>query len=455
MTRLQYGPVFRIGLGCGLLRNDILYISYLFCLNVKLNALGSSVFESVSFVFVVPFHDHTSVIRRYNARQLTMEKLEKPARNDADHVGISTSGVITLLGLPPELVLQIADFLPTTSTASFALCNKKFAAWLGRKSWKLLSEMDDKHRIHFLSILSRDLPRHHACHGCIRLHLSSSIPHPADFNAPRYPHSCIPKINGVSYAYEGVTYISRFDSLYKLRFPHIQLALKQHHHGLDHGISLGELSHTDIRFTGRHVSLFSVDARIASDELVMRSQEWVLWSQLPLENLLSGKLLYTLCPHLTNGRVFYDSLTTLLQCRLGHGAADNGCACMGLHRCRWCPMEYQIDVVDLKEQGTAICATKWTNFGAGRSARNRMPHNRQLGSIRSSYESQEEVSVDDLTAENKKRLSSSFFFRCIGHPVYLYPGGHNWKLAGCNLWYISPPEESSTGTPVRISSLLY
>jgi len=72
-----------------------------------------------------------------------------------------------------------------------------------------------------------------------------------------------------------------------------------------------------------------------------------------------------------------------------------------------------------------------------------VPHNLPLGSIRSSYESQEGPSVDDLTANNKKRLSSSSLRR-IGGSVYMYPGGRDWKLAGHNIWYIGPPEESIT-----------
>lgn len=60
-----------------------------------------------------------------------------------------------------------------------------------------------------------------------------------------------------------------------------------------------------------------------------------------------------------------DSFTSLIRCRLDHGAADDDCACMRLHQCPSCSMEYQIDVVDFKERGAAICTTKWLNLGAG------------------------------------------------------------------------------------------
>ena len=69
----------------------------------------------------------------------SMEQSEMRAQSDADRVEILTSRVKTLLDLPPEIILRIAAFLPTTSTASFALCNKRSAAQLGSRAWNLLS----------------------------------------------------------------------------------------------------------------------------------------------------------------------------------------------------------------------------------------------------------------------------------------------------------------------------
>jgi hypothetical protein len=213
-----------------------------------------------------------------------------PAQTDADRVDISTSLVKTLLDLPPEIILQIAAFLPTSSAASLALCNKRSAAHLGSRPWNLLSSLEPEDRIQFLSILSQDLPRHHVCHGCIRLHLSSSTPLPANINVPPQPASCIPASDRGGYSEDGLFRISNYFFPYRLRFPHVQLALKQHHHGLDHGISLSDLSHTDIQVVHGTVYLFSVDARIACKEMVVRSQEWVIPSQHPREHFLSRKL---------------------------------------------------------------------------------------------------------------------------------------------------------------------
>ena len=75
-----------------------------------------------------------------------------------------------------------------------------------------------------------------------------------------------------------------------------------------------------------------------------------------------------------------------------------------------------------------------------------VPHNLPLGSIGSSYESQEGASVDGLTAENKKRLSSCSCL--IGRSTHIKTDGFDWQLAGHNIWYIGPLEESNTIPPL-------
>lgn len=216
-------------------------------------------------------------------------------QHEATCVEISTCQARTTiwLDLPPEIIIQIAEFLPTLSAASLVLCNKRAAAQLGSRTWNLFSKGSED-CINFLSILSRDLPRHHVCHGCSRFHLSSSIPLPSDFSAPREPDPCFPEYpRGNRW---GRTFIPRYFSPYELRFSHVQLALKRHHYGPNHGIPLSDLSHTDLKSTDDAVYFFSVDARIASDKLVMRSQEWVV-SRRPLERSLSDRLSYRICSH--------------------------------------------------------------------------------------------------------------------------------------------------------------
>lgn len=282
------------------------------------------------------FEPCTRATYQCNSRRLT-NGTTSDARQRRRPGRISTSRVVrvkTLLDLPPEIILRIAEFLPTTSSASFALCNKRTYTQLSSTPWNVLSRLEYEDRIHFLSILSRDLPRHHACHGCIRLHLSSFTPRPANINALPQPSSCIPASARGGYSEDGLVHISNYYSPYRLRFPHVQLALKQHHNGPGHGMLLSELSHTEIQFIQGSMFLFSVDARIASDELLVRSQEWVISNQHLREAFLSRALIHGACQHLMTYNADFDpddSFTSLIRCRLGHGVADDDCACKRLH----------------------------------------------------------------------------------------------------------------------------
>ncbi|KAI6712580.1 hypothetical protein JHW43_004898 [Diplocarpon mali] len=386
-----------------------------------------------------------------------MEQSETPARDDAGRMEIPTLSIKTLLDLPPELILRIAYFLPTTSTALFSLCCKRLASQLSSSTWNLLSNLESEDRIQFLTILSRDLPRYYACHGCIHLHLSSSDALPADLFAPASSSSCIPASARGGHSEDGVVRISNYSSPYSLRFSHVQLALKRHHHGPEHGISLSDLSHTDIKVMGGSTFLFSVEARIVSDEVVVRSQEWVLTSEHPTQDFGSRSITHNVCQHLLTYNAEFqlnDDLTRLMRCRSSHRPADAGCACMGLQQCASCPMEYQIDFVDLERIGTAFCATKWSNLGPGLTTLDSkwrghnlsqdeyVLHNLPLGSIRSAYESQEGISLDDFSAENKKRLTS--FLPVIGNTIHINPYASNWKFAGRGIWYIDTSVEPET-----------
>jgi hypothetical protein len=172
---------------------------------------------------------------------------------------------------------------------------------------------------------------------------------------------------------------------------------------------------------------------------------------------MAKRQMYSVCMHMEacNAKSDLDyALNDLLRCRLSHNAADKDCACMGVHQCASCPVEYQIDIVDLGKKGTAFCTTKWLSFGAGNSTTDSKwsghtrqleyccPHDLPLGSIRSSYESQEGPSLEDIIAENKKRLS--YCLRVARNRVYTSPNGYDWKLVGQHIWYFRLLGETNT-----------
>jgi len=358
----------------------------------------------------------------------------------------------TLLGLPPEVILLIVDCLPTTSAAILALCSKQFKFLLESETWSLLATLNSEDRVQFLTTLSRDLPRHYVCHGCIRLHLSSAVALPSDFYAKDSPDSCIPAsmARDKSWSKNGTFNISSYLSGYRLRFPHVQLAMKRHHHGLEHGISLSDLSCTDCVLEDGRCFLFTVEARIVSNSLVMRSQEWVVSKNPIRKGDHYWDLWYSVCQHLSVIKRQIkggDRLEKLLECRLGHTPEDKDCECMALQQCPYCPLDYKIELFDMGELGNAVCSTKWTNLGSGLSTSDEkwyahdflsfernayVPHNLPSGGIFSGFESQPGMSVEDLTVENTKRLLSSL--NIVGKEMVRFHGC-GWKLVCLCSWH--------------------
>ena len=243
--------------------------------------------------------------------------------------------------------------------------------------------------------------------------------------------------------------ISDYIAPYYLRFDHVQLALKRYRRGILHGSSLEDLKYTDLRFFDNDAYFFTVEARIVSgdgegdgeDELLLRSQEWIISSQHPMEQFVDMRITYGVCQHLMayNDDFGLDnSFTGVLRCRLGHGLhfdikpvsagededgfeedGDEKCACMHLHQCKTCHMEYQLDIVDLRDLGAALCVTKWLNLGAGEMASDSrwkghdlspdepMPHRLRFGTIRGRFEEMEGRSVDEIMEGRGRELLGS------------------------------------------------
>ncbi|KAH7311983.1 hypothetical protein BKA65DRAFT_600868 [Rhexocercosporidium sp. MPI-PUGE-AT-0058] len=351
-----------------------------------------------------------------------------------------------ILDLPTELIIQISDFLSLFSTASFAFCNKRLATLIGRQSWTSL-HTQPKERIQFLAILSRDLPHRHACHGCARLHSSKSIPRPGDVNAWQQSKYCTQTSSLGGHPGAEPLHVSNYFSPYCVCFAHVQLVLKRHYHGAPHGISLQDLNSTNIRLITDDAYFFSVEARIADGELLLRSQEWIVSSQLPREQFVDRRVAHAVCRHLMTYNTIFgldDSLTGLMKCQLSHQLRDDNdfeCSCMRLHQCLTCPMDYRLDVVDMQHLGPTLCVTKWFTLGTGStvhdpfwnghdlSADEPLLHGLPLGSIRSRYESHDGISDSDLRASNRRMMLRFLFIDegCLA----LQAGGLGWKQIGC------------------------
>lgn len=379
-----------------------------------------------------------------------MEKITSAA-NDTSDDETSANPVENLLDLPPEIILQISSFLQHHFASSLGLSNKFLAALIGRKSWYLLASLEPGSRIHFLSLLTRDLPNQYECHGCIRLHLTTAVPLPTHIDHTFPPTSCIPPSDrDDALLSEGLVRISNYFSSYKIAFPHIQLAMRRHRHGPGHGVLLKDLSHTEIYFAQGHIFLFSVEARITNDELMLRSQEWFLSRYHPRETFEADTLKFGVCRHLLSYNNVWgldDSFTHLLGFLFDRTFRVRKFA-EGLHRCEACATEYKIRLVNLKGKGFALCTTKWINLGSGLTTLDQKWQGHStldscyfrevlpLGAIRSAYESQPGVSVGRIITTNKELLSSALSLR--HGKVWLRPNIWDWAPVGESTWHLYP-----------------
>jgi hypothetical protein len=89
---------------------------------------------------------------------------------------------LTLNGLPPELLLNIMDFLTPTDRASLAISCQSILHLVTRGGEKplkgLLANQADSEICHFMCRISDDSPEYYLCGVCERLHLRRNVPHP-------------------------------------------------------------------------------------------------------------------------------------------------------------------------------------------------------------------------------------------------------------------------------------
>jgi hypothetical protein len=348
-----------------------------------------------------------------------------------------------LLDLPPEVLLSIADFLPTTSASCLALCNRLLSRILGPRVWTSLQHQEQVDRIAFLSALAKDLPQYFVCHHCVRLHRSSAVQWPRSV-PHRQSLPCVSKDVGLSYLWS---------SHYLLKFAHIQIAMKRHCYGSDHGFPLEAFLHTEVELNDARgtTTLLSVEARIVSDELLMRSQQWILLPRDRSDEFFTKGLLHHLCEHIrtVQGTVKDDMLSNLVRSKINQLEDQRRCSTQTL-QCPECHMDFLMDAMDFKERGLAMFVTRWINLGAGVAPMDakwrshlRIPmpegvvhQSHPAGSIRASFENHGGQSLEEITAENILKLFSRRERKLVtrGSDGLVW----KWRFPGSSWWYIAP-----------------
>lgn len=359
--------------------------------------------------------------------------------------------VSQLLCLPPELIVLIASMLPTPSAACLTLCSRRLNHILGPGFWRCLQSEPPDVRLAFLSSLAKDLPQHFVCKECACLHQMSAIKWPRLITHHSGPR-CI-------WHWESSDYRHLFWSQYRIYFPHIQLAMKQHQYGTDIGFPLESFQHLEVEHdqTQQKITLSFVDARIVSNELLMRSQTWILlpWSQRDvfIDELAKDCLSNDICVHTRLGPLDRNLVSDLVRSRLDQIEAREKCQTETL-KCPYCWMDYVLDAIDFGERGFAVLTTRWINLGAGLisadakwqshiniSMARGVHHPHDVGDIRTSFEGQAELSVEELTANNELKLFSKRQKRlvCRGSD------GLVWKWDLGQWWYLAPSGPPENG----------
>lgn len=106
-----------------------------------------------------------------------------------------------------------------------------------------------------------------------------------------------------------------------------------------------------------------------------------------------------------------------------------------------------LDTIDFRERGLAVLLMRWTNLGASIdsadakwkshitiSVARSVHHPHHPGDIRTGFEDQAEVSMEELTTDNKLKLLS----RRQNRLVYRGSDGLVWKWDQDKWWYLAP-----------------
>ena len=395
---------------------------------------------------------------------LTFEQIGQGLGEDEDVEPVDGKRTKQLIDLPPELILSIANSLPPASTACLALCNHRFSRILGPSAWASLQlQHHGHHRISFLSLLEKDLPQYFACRRCKRLHKNSRVQWPMSGKK----HQDLPCV-GVFRLF-GPPRTTMFrpsrTTMYFINYAHVQLAMKRHYYGVSHGLPIACFLHTELKeYEARGtVELFSVDARIVSNELLMRSQQWILVPQNRSGEFMTKSLLHSLCAHIRTGIWRDDKLLNIIRPRLQQLEARGICYTK-TEQCQECHMDFVLDGLDFGDSGVALFVTRWVNLGAGRDMadpkwihhhchpkRGGVHTTHLLGSIRADFEGQGGNSVEEFTADNILKLFSRREQRLFTRGS----DGIVWKLVEGrprSRWHLVPPESAEEASGSKVSS---
>ncbi len=278
-------------------------------------------------------------------------------------------GVCLIDQLPPELVLEVASWLPVSSAATLALCNRWLFTFLRRSSFDLLNGHGVNHleRTSFLKALGRDVVDSFFCYSCRELHYLRQDYQPKKTAEKRFARTsnslCKARENTDKYQDEG-----RRSHNEHFTYKHLQVALKLSRHLLyseadmylkSASITRPEADSISVLRSSWGFELF--DALLLEGRVCARSQSWI-FSPKAGSSALPTKIYATrICEHFDSELYVNDSLSDLLRCKFPNMCVGQRSCVYCLTSCRACYTDVHVDVITIETdpEVQAVVTTKW------------------------------------------------------------------------------------------------
>ena len=332
--------------------------------------------------------------------------------------------------LPSELLFIIASHMSLVDKASFSLSRRSLLSTLGTQHFpplRLDKDNNNKDRETFLLRLAKDLPALFLCFNCCFLHHRDAVSPPGPALWSRRILQCLDRGPYLGKLWSCVK-VHRHRSNYVFAFPHLQLAIKRHYYGPDHGISTESLSLTEVQISDeitkqdQITTLLAIEARICREppSLVLRIQQQAVVDSTDYDDILRRLSFVTLCYHIT-----FDAPEVAQQIRRQLSIPlirSERRSCRQLFKCRHCHTEFQLSLQDLEGKALAVVFTKWLDLGTGSTPSDLRwaAHNGagsisqpavllEAGGLRERFESEPGLSQDQLSHRNSSLLISEAF----------------------------------------------
>jgi hypothetical protein len=295
---------------------------------------------------------------------LSFRLIEKPSSNMALHRSKALEK--SLIGkIPSEIMVHIAECLPTASAALFTFCCNAIKNILGTRYWRALkAEQPELDLPIFLTLLERDLPDSTFCYPCMVLHtwklgrerarVDRLLEQRPSERYEKFRAPCFTK----NVLYGSDTYI--FDGF---RYAYFQMAMKQYRLGRNFQIYLDQLA-LNLNYESQYGEMKQqcrAKVKICGGRLLVRVQEFVLIPRRNFGSIETAWAWLHICGHF--GMVGEDPKVSLPE----DIRAKRCLRSSGLKQCSDCPTEYRIDLQECGELGVVVIVTKWLDLGEGRT----------------------------------------------------------------------------------------